>query len=540
MASLLIVEDEEAVRQIFVERLSNEGYEVFVATNGVEGISQAREHQPDIIISDINMPKMDGIRFYKELQNDKPELAAIPFIFLTGKAGEDDEVNGIRLGVDGYLRKPVRFDLLSATIKSRIGYHKRLLNLLESSQKQFSSALVRRRNTVPIKRLSQTSVPLQNSFHSLPDLHVEKTETGTIKQGFVVWDDQYKLVAWSRKCPEFWYNPHDILKPGMPMVDLLVHIADAGGLGAGDPEQLAEKEFKRLCESPVDTEEEFQMLDNRIIRVQRHKLETGGHASTYTDITERKQAEEARDEALRDAKRANEAKTEFLAHVSHELRTPLNAIIGFSQIWMDEVFGPLQNSRYMEYAKDINNSGTHLLEIISDILDLSKVVSGETQLNLEDINIAEILEYCITSLQRRVEFQDIPFQYQVSSDTVAIRADRKMLKQILLNIAENALQATTSNGQVTINAQRDHDGTTRIEITDSGVGMSPEAVITALEPFGKVRDSANLSHTGIGLGLPLAKQKTELHGGTFTLDSVQGKGTTVTITFPPEMTIKPH
>lgn len=545
MASLLVVEDEEAVRRIYVERLSDEGYEVFAATDGLDGILKAREHHPDVIISDITMPKMDGIKFYTELQNDKPELAAIPFIFLTGKSGTDDKITGMRLGVDGYLTKPVRYDLLSATIKSRIGYHKRLMNLLESNRKQNLSSFVPEGKLSTIRRLSETSLvshPRSNQTNDTPllDLQVAEAATNSINQGFVIWDPKLRLVAWSSKCSDFWYDPPNFLKPGMPMIQLLRYIALVGGFGPGEPNELAQTQLLRFSEGPMESEEEFQMLDNRVISIQRHLMENGGHASTYTDITERKQAEEARDEALREAKRANDVKTEFLAHVSHELRTPLNAIIGFSQIWMDEVFGPLQNSKYKEYAKDINNSGTHLLEIIADILDLSKIVSGEMQLNLEDVNITAVLDYCVTSLGQRSEFNGISFTYHISPDFCLLHADRRMLEQILLNLSENALASTPHDGEVNIDVNTLPNGSTRFVISDTGFGIPAGAINTALEPFGQVRESATVAHSGIGLGLPLAKQKTELHGGSFTINSVEGEGTSVIIDFPPEMSVRQH
>ena len=145
----------------------------------------------------------------------------------------------------------------------------------------------------------------------LSDLQVAEAATSSINQGFVIWDENLRLVAWSSKCPEFWYDPPNILRPGMPMIQLLRYIALIGGFGGGDPEELAQGELRRISEGPVDSEEEFQLLDNRVISVQRHLMATGGHASTYTDVTKRKQAEEARDEALKEVKRANDVKTEF-------------------------------------------------------------------------------------------------------------------------------------------------------------------------------------------------------------------------------------
>lgn len=236
--------------------------------------------------------------------------------------------------------------------------------------------------------------------------------------------------------------------------------------------------------------------------------------------------------ALADADRANRAKSEFLASMSHELRTPLNAIIGFSQIWINEVFGPVENPKYMGYANDINQASTHLLNIISDILDLSKIEAGEIRLKIEDVEFKEIVESVVAMLKEQATSNGIELIYSVPQSLQKLRADKRYLKQILINLVGNALKFTHNNGRVDISADTNECGWLVVEISDTGVGIPAENIAVALEPFGQIRSSALISHEGTGLGLPLAKRLIELHGGSMSITSETGKGTIVQIKLP--------
>jgi len=250
------------------------------------------------------------------------------------------------------------------------------------------------------------------------------------------------------------------------------------------------------------------------------------------DITAQKTNEQALSLAKQNAERANRVKSEFLAHMSHELRTPLNAIIGFSQIWMDEVFGPVRNTKYLEYAKDINHASTHLLEIIVDILDLAKIEAGGIRLNLEDFSLDDAITSCVSMLQRSLETGGVSVNFSITPKTLSLRADRRLIKQVLINIVGNALKFTPTGGQVDINVKQAGPASIAIEISDTGIGIPNEALVTVLEPFGQVHQGSYVSHEGTGLGLPLAKQMVELHGGDLKIESTHGAGTVVTIYLP--------
>lgn len=236
------------------------------------------------------------------------------------------------------------------------------------------------------------------------------------------------------------------------------------------------------------------------------------------------------------AEGANRAKSQFLANISHELRTPLNAVIGFSSILMNQLFGPLGDQKYWEYAKDINESGTHLLDIINDILDLSKAEAGKLDMNFEEVHIGKSVNKCITILSERAEKGKVSITADVPKTLPPIVADRLRFIQILLNVLSNAVKFTKPGGKVSVSVRtQDREGEVThfiVTIQDTGIGMSREDMDKAFQSFGQVDSGLNRKYEGTGLGLPLTKKLMDLHHGVITFDSELGVGTTVTLTFP--------
>jgi signal transduction histidine kinase len=242
------------------------------------------------------------------------------------------------------------------------------------------------------------------------------------------------------------------------------------------------------------------------------------------------------DRARLDAETASRVKSEFLANMSHELRTPLNAIIGFSEVLRDALIGPVDR-RHREYAKDIHDSGRHLLRVINDVLDLSKVEVGRLELCEEPVNIEAVLYECrllIAEPARKAEVQVI---VDTPRDLPLVLGDALRLKQIVLNLVSNAVKFTRAGGRVVVVASTQPDGGIAIAVTDTGIGMNPNEIPKALEPFRQLDSSFARRFEGTGLGLPLAKRLTELHGGTLGIDSAVGFGTTVTLALPPERSV---
>ncbi len=250
------------------------------------------------------------------------------------------------------------------------------------------------------------------------------------------------------------------------------------------------------------------------------------------DITERKEMEEALIGAKTAAEAANKAKSEFLAIMSHELRTPLNAINGFSEIMQLEMLGPLGNPDYAEYSKNIHDAGKHLLQVINDLLDISKIEAEEQKLDKEEINVKEIISSAIALVNGRALKGGVELSFDVPEDFPCLFADRLRTKQILLNLLTNAIKFTPKKGRVVVRAFISGNKFIALQVQDTGIGIAPENIPKVFNPFGQVDDIMVRNQEGTGLGIPLTKTLAELHGGSLEIESEVGKGTTVTVTLP--------
>jgi signal transduction histidine kinase len=229
---------------------------------------------------------------------------------------------------------------------------------------------------------------------------------------------------------------------------------------------------------------------------------------------------------------ANRAKTEFLAHMSHELRTPLNAIIGFSEIMALEAFGPLGEPRYRTYAHDVVGAGRHLLGLIDGVLDIAKIENGKMTPAPQSIDVRELSVACIGMMQQRATERGLELETDLDGELPRLFADRKHLKQIVLNFLGNAVKFTEPGGRVTLGAHRTADGRLCIWVKDSGIGIAAGDLERALQPFGQIENSQSRAQIGWGLGLAISKSLAELNGGTLALASEPGRGTTASVTFP--------
>jgi two-component system cell cycle sensor histidine kinase PleC len=236
-------------------------------------------------------------------------------------------------------------------------------------------------------------------------------------------------------------------------------------------------------------------------------------------------------EAQLRAEQAARVKTDFVAHVSHELRTPLNAVIGFGELLERQIFGPLGNPKYIEYAHDIRESGQHLLSLINDVLDLSKIEAGRMELNWESLVPQEVVRASLVLVSAQANARRTPIRVEVSDDLPLLRGDARAIKQILVNLLSNALKFTPSGGDVRVAAEVEDDGVL-FTVSDDGPGMTPAEIEIALTPFGQVSGMVAQSERGTGLGLALANRLAELHGHPLEIRSVPGRGTRVSFRIP--------
>lgn len=235
--------------------------------------------------------------------------------------------------------------------------------------------------------------------------------------------------------------------------------------------------------------------------------------------------------ATREAEVANESKSEFLANMSHELRTPLNAIIGFSETIQQQAFGPVGNEKYLDYSGDIGDAGRHLLDIINDILDLSKVEAGHLGLRREQLDVGDTIDDAILMLRAAAEEKKLTVTVEMTEGGIPLYADSRILKQVLINILSNAVKFTPAGGVIQIGAMRETDGGCELRIRDTGIGISADKLPLVMLPFEQVGSAFTQNATGTGLGLPLSKSLVDLHGGSLELKSAPGAGTTVTLRF---------
>jgi two-component system cell cycle sensor histidine kinase PleC len=397
---------------------------------------------------------------------------------------------------------------------------------------------------------------------------VLETTLENMSQGISVYDTDLKLVAFNRRFVELFSYPSGFLYIGKPYEDIALFKARRGDYGPGDVERQVRKRVTEKRDGETGRHE-FTLPDGTVIGASRETMPDGGSVTTFTDITDPKRAEEAlrasqrslteRLAELQDAKQrsdaqgkelaaladdlsiardeaetANRAKSDFLALMSHELRTPLNAIIGFSEIIETELFGPVGTARYREYAKDVRDSGQHLLGLINDILDLSKIEAGKMEFDEADIDVADAIGACLRLVREQARENGVRLVTEIPEELPALRFDERKLKQILINLLSNAVKFTPTGGEITIKAWSRPDSGYVIQIIDTGIGIALEDIPKALSPFGQTNVKLARECKGTGLGLPLTKSLVEMSAGSMDLQSEVGVGTTVTVRFPKE------
>ena len=371
----------------------------------------------------------------------------------------------------------------------------------------------------------------------------------SVSEAFVLWDRNGRLLMSNRNYRSFFRLEPQMLKPG-----------------------IAREELEALAQLAVRQEfpamggrkgvREAELGDGRWVQISERPTAEGGLVVTAADITALKAQEEARrvneDELRRAvvnlersqeqlselarkyetekvrAEGANQAKSEFLANMSHELRTPLNAINGFSEIMIAEMYGPLGDARYKDYATDILNSGQHLLALINDILDMSKIEAGKMALRFEPLSLEEVAEDALRLVRNRAEAAGLALRRDFT-DLPEVEADYRAIKQVLLNLLSNAIKFTPRGGRITLHAERRDDPLgerVRIRVQDTGIGIPPDDLARLARPFEQIESQHAKTQQGTGLGLALTKALVEMHGGLLDLRSAPGQGTSAIFSLP--------
>lgn len=359
-----------------------------------------------------------------------------------------------------------------------------------------------------------------------------------LQEGFALYDSEDRLAMWNEKWLEIHRDVADIISVGLTFEDLnKVMIARNSVPEAEGREQDFIKDRIALHQNPGEPIMR-ELRDGHWYIIREVPTPDGGIFSIQVDITDVKRAEETAERLRIQAELANQAKSSLLVNMSHELRTPLNAIIGFSQILEQGLFGPL-NDRYQGYAKDVHDAGQHLLSLINDLLGISKIELSGADLQETNTDIRDCINGCISMLGQRAIKSDISVAFEMDAELTTLYVDERRLKQIILNVAGNAVKFSPPMGLVHIKAQLLKNGACRISVVDNGPGISPENILRVTEPFYQTNDSYARQTDGIGLGLYIANSLCGLHSAELAFESELGSGTTVSITFPPKRTVIP-
>jgi PAS domain S-box-containing protein len=509
--------DDRITNLKILERLAaslGEGVEVRTFAHPQAALEYCAAAPPDLLITDFNMPDLNGAEFIRRLRL-QPVCADLPVIVVTAYEDRDLRLQALEAGATDYLLSPVdhhEFRVRSHNLLTM--QHQRMLLKERASTLEEKIRTDERRHR---DELQMSHELLLRVIDAMPVM-----VSATDREGRFIFVNS----SFARR---FGRSPADMIGRSPIALrddaDTQTAMARHGEIIAG-------------LRPPGPWEQELASADGQR-RVVLNNLallrDTGGAPSMVVsaalDITDRKEAERALIAAKEEAELASRSKTEFLANMSHELRTPLNAIIGFSQLMADEVMGPLGNGRYQDYARDICSSGQHLLNIIGDILDISKLEAGRIEIEEEEIEIDLVIRDLLHLVVERARALDVGIDLDLPAGLPRVRGDALKLKQVLVNLITNAIKFSHAGGSIQLRAGVAPDGL-RLSVVDHGIGMDRQEIKTAITRFGQVASPWSRKHHGTGLGLPLAIGLVELHGGQLTIDSVKGSGTTVTVLLP--------
>ncbi|TAN55639.1 MAG: response regulator [Magnetospirillum sp.] len=567
---ILIVEDSatQAIRLQFV--LEQEGFRTVTAASGEAALDEINRHLPCLIIVDYHLPGIQGDELCRQIHMDVT-TRGVPMLMLTADETSTAELHGLESGADDFVAKSEDPEILLLRVHNLLRKSRRELGNVEVGRSLFRRARV--------LVIDDSNTYRQSLAQELTDEGCEVTQVTTGPEGLEVLSHS-----------DFDCVMVDMVMPGMdgiavckelaarrvdaaaPLVVLMLsayenkeNVARALEAGADDfVGKSAEMSVLRarlrallrrkfLLEQNKRIMDEIRLRDMETLRAKAEKeaaearaaLAEGlakanrdleiANAELQQEIRRRAAAEQQAQAAREAAETASRAKTIFLANMSHELRTPLNAIIGFSEL-ATTVMSGVDLERYGGFLDNISESAHHLLRVISDILDVSRVEVGKVNLREAEVDIAEVVHSVSRLIDHVVQTKRQTLTCPGAGEGPRLRGDARLLKQILLNLVSNAAKFTPEGGHIGVSTGL-VDGAITIVVEDDGVGIAPDDIAMVLQPFGQAENALSPKQEGTGLGLPLAKGFVELHGGTLTLDSVSGRGTRVTVTFPTTRTI---
>lgn len=522
MSVIVIIDDRVTNRNILAKLAGSLDGPTVVRTFGdpPAALQWMAENPPDLVVTDYKMPLMDGAEFIRRFRS-QPLCMDVPVIVVTVYEDREFRYRALEAGATDFLLSPLDHHEFRARARN-------LLTLRRQQEiiKRRTFALEHRlqlTNRLREEELRESEEKLRLVIDTVPAM-ISATDAAAR----CIFVNNY-LGAFFGVCPD------DAV--GREVSELF---------GKDYGERHHELDLRVLATGETLTGLEETLIDrrgkHRVFLTTKAPLRdaAGQVANVVTvslDIDERKCAETTLRDAKELAESASRTKTEFLANISHELRTPLTAIIGFGEIMKTELLGPIGTVKYRDYAHNILASAEHLLHIIDDMLDVSKIENRVMELQEATVDVGKVVNDVILLVRGRAEAAQVHVQSSLDKLPLLL-ADERRLKQILVNLISNSIKFTPPGGRVWISGTTSETGAVHIAISDTGIGMSKRDLPTAMARFGRVENAIVRKYPGTGLGLPLAVDLIELHGGSVDIESITGKGTTVTVMFPPERSVR--
>ena len=522
MPVIVIIDDRVTNRDILAKLASSLDEETVVQTfsNPQAALDWIGERTPDLVITDYKMPSMDGASFIRRLRA-LPLCVDVPVIVVTVYEDRDFRYKALEAGATDFLLSPLDHYEFRArahnllTLRKQQEIIKKRAHILE--RKLRSSDDLRR------EELRESEEKLRLVTNCIPAM-IYVSDSG----GNCIFINSYQAHF-------FGVEPADCM--GLALAELFGNdyaarhleldrrVFESGATISGAEETLVSGEGDER--TFLTTKTPLRGVSGQIINV----------VTVAVDISDRKVVERALQDAKEVAEAGNRTKSEFLASMSHELRTPLNAVMGFADVMRVEMLGPIGNPKYLEYAEDIRASAEHLLHIINDMLDVSAIESGKLDLVESNVDVGRAIDDVIRLIKGRADSSAVSIVWRESEPLPQLRGDARRLKQILINILSNSIKFTPAGGRISLASALLDGGGLELAITDTGIGIAEQDIPIAKARFGRIESAANRKYPGTGLGLTLAIELMKLHGGDLEISSTVGKGTTVTLLFPPERTL---
>lgn len=522
MPIIAVIDDRVTNRRV-LEKLAlsiGENISVKAFADPFSALEWSKSNTPDLVVTDFKMPEMNGAEFIRRFR-ELPPCMDVPVMVVTAYEDTAFRYAALESGATDFLLSPVDHHEFRARSRNLLTLreHQKLINeraiMLEQRYENDTGQLER--------ALTESHERLLLVIDAVPAM-ISATTTGA----------RYAFVN-SYQAQLFGVSPDEAV--GRTAVELLNNdyarntvALDEKAFASGEAPPLFEEEFVTANDS-----KRIFLTSKSLVRDARG--EVTNIVTVSFDITDRKAAEQQLIHAKEVAEIANRSKTEFLANMSHELRTPLNAIIGYAQVIGSELIGPVGNEKYSDYARNIEESGSHLLHIIKDILDVSMIEAGTIELHEQPVEVVTLIDDVLRLADERAAAAGIKVETDIAADVPTLMVDPVKVKQILLNLVVNALKFTPDGGRVTISSKLTGSGV-EIDISDTGIGMTSEEIDVAITRFGRLKNSDTLAVPGTGLGLPLSIDLTELHGGRLEIESEKGAGTKIAVTFPLERIVE--